>query len=875
LIGRTLSHFEITAKLGEGGMGEVYRATDSTLGREVAIKVLPEAFTADPERLARFEREARVLASLNHTNIAAIHEVGEQEGTHFLIMELAAGDTLAERIERGPIPLDEAIQIALQIAEGLEAAHEQGIIHRDLKPANVKVSPEGQIKLLDFGLAKALDPLEAGDSPNALSMSPTLTAQMAGGGALLGTAAYMSPEQARGHAVDKRADIWAFGVILFEILSGHRGFAGDTLQDTLASVLTAEVDLGLLPSETPPVIRRLIERCLEKDPSLRLRDIGEARILLQRPLEAPPEAQAEGKTSASPDRFVMALVGIAAAALAGLLGWILRPDPPSVPLRKLRLDVGFLDTVFQVQPKISPDGTRIVYRSGNRLWIRDLAELGSREVPASLGGVYPCWSPDSRQIAFGARGRLWKVDVSGGSLIPLATFPREVLGSGGMVWLPDRRIVLAGGPAGLEAVSDQGGSLETLLPLDPDKETDFHELGLLPDGRGILFVAHRKDPEGDRRLVDTISLFSEGQRKDVLFLEGDGLQSVTYSPTGHLLFHRRAENPGLWAVRFDLDTLQVRGEPFMVAPDSRLPSIAADGTLLMVHGLSMPARELVRVDRQGLIQWAAGHRQSAIESPVVSPNGKRVALMAREGNNWDIWIYDVELSTKTRLTFAATYERPGDWSSVGDRILYEIVDMDVLALIASGGGESEVVTDGIGPDWSADERVLFYSRFNQGNYSYDIFRLTLGETDPEPLLTSPANEFFPQLSPDGSLLAYSSDESGREEVYVRGVSEGSSKWQVSSTGGEWARWSADGSELFFVADGELTAVPVLDRSPLTLGSPKGLFSLQDLGVALGPGVFAVSPDSQSFFLAREVDDPASRSALVLVQNWLAEFESDS
>jgi serine/threonine protein kinase len=873
LIGKTLSHFEITAKLGEGGMGEVYRATDSKLGREVAIKVLPEAFTAEPERLARFEREARVLASLNHTNIAAIHEVGEEDGTHFLIMELAAGETLAERIERGPIPLDEAIRIALQIAEGLEAAHEQGIIHRDLKPANVKVTPEGRVKVLDFGLAKALGPLEAGDSPGAVSMSPTLTAQMAGGGALLGTAAYMSPEQARGHTVDKRADIWAFGVILYEMLSGHSGFAEDTLQDTLASVLTAEVDLGLLRRETPPAVRRLIERCLEKDPSLRLRDIGEARIRLRRPVEAPTEATAVAQRSAFPGRLVTVLLSIAAIVLAGFLGWTLRPDPPSASLRKLRLDVGPLDTDSPFHPKISPDGSMILYSSGNRLWIRDLTELDSREVPSSQGARYPCWSPDSRQVAFAASSRLWKVDVLGGERAPLAIFPQEVQGSGGMVWLPDGRIVLAGGPTALEAVSDQGGSFETLLSLDPQKEADIHELGVLPEGRGILFVLHRRVPNGERRrLVDTIGVFSQDQRKDLLVLEGDALQSVAYSPTGHLLFHRGTGAPGLWAIPFDLDALEVSGEPFMVAPDSRFPSIAADGTLLMVYGVSEPPTELVRVDRRGFVEWASGHHQSDIEWPVVSPDGKKVAVMAVESNNRDVWVYDLERSTKTRLTFSTTYERPGDWSSNGSQILVEITDRGALALIAAGGGEPETVTDGLFPDWSADGRVLVYSRFNQEDYSYDIYRLTLDEADPEPVLSSPANELFPHLSPDGKLLAYQSDESGRFEVYASSFPEGSGRWQVSSSGGVWPQWSADGTELFFIADGRLTTVPVLGSSPLTLGSPEALFSPQDLGVP-PDALVAPSPDGRGFYLARAVDERANRSGLVLVQNWSSGFES--
>jgi serine/threonine protein kinase len=870
MVGQTLSHFKITAKLGEGGMGEVYLATDTKLGREVAIKVLPEEFTADEERLARFEREARMLAALDHSNIAAIYGLEKAEGRNLLVMQLA------ERITRGPIPVDEAIPIALQIAEALETAHEKGIIHRDLKPANVKVTQDGQVKVLDFGLAKALELEPTSEGEQLLTQSPTLTAQMTGAGVLLGTAAYMSPEQADGQEADRRSDIWSFGTVLFEMLTGRKPFTADTAPRMIAAVLNQEVDWRRLPRRTPRSIRHLLERCLEKEPKLRLQAIGEARITIQRYLDDPagsPRPTAGLLTPSSAKTWAALLTGaLTVAALAALAGWKLRPETPSPPLRRFELDVGSVETGRMFHPQISPDGASVLYGHHAKLWVRRLSELTSREIPGSLLATYACWSPDSRSVAFATGGRLWKVHIDGDRPFPVAPFPQGVVGGGGMVWLGDGRIVLAGGPVPLLQVPANGGRFETLLESD-EELADFHELGLMPDGRTILFVAHRLDPEGRRRLVDSLGVYADGRRQEILRLEGEIFSSVAYSPSGHLLFHRGTGSAGLWAVEFDAGRLAVTGPPFLVAPEVRKPSVAADGTLLMVQGLSPPQRELVRVDRRGVVQWASGQLLPGMLSPALSKDATKVAVTATEGDNSEIWAYDLELATRSRLTFTPTVEMFAGWSPIENRLVLEVGDARQLAMLDGGGGELQMLVSGSQPAWSPDGRSLVYTRFMPEGGT-DLHRLLLDGSEPERLTATEALEFSPRFSPDGRVLAYASDESGRFEVYVEGFPRGGGgRRQVSRDGGEWPDWSADGREIFFVGstDGLLMAVPVLEREPLVLGTPEPLFSVPELRLVPAPRPFAASADGD-FYMARDVDRPDERGRLVLVQNWSAEFE---
>ena len=896
-------------------MGEVYRAEDTKLGREVAIKVLPEAVANDPERLARFEREAKVLASLNHSSIAAIYslEAAEWEGAspsptdedrdvgaplagarsiNFLVMELAEGEDLKDRMERGPLPIAEALPIALQIAEAFEAAHERGIIHRDLKPANIKVGADDKVKVLDFGLAKALDPTVsdvreplagsqegASPSPTPLSMSPTLTAQMTQAGVLMGTAAYMSPEQARGKEVDKRADIWAFGCVLYEMLTGQKGFAGDTVSDTLAAVLTRDLELSQLPDTVPPGIRQTLTRCLDKDSNRRLRDIGEARIAIEASLSGEDEA-ASVEIAAAPPRkgLVPVLVGlsIVAAAVAAYLGWRLKPST-EVPLRKLDLQTWNLTADWLRHPLISPDGSKVLFAQEGKLWVRELDQVDAREIPDSLDPYYFCWSPDSQQIAFISGARVLKTPAAGGAPTPIASLPGDVTGSGGLAWTPEGHLMITGGvDTGILQVSEQGGEFQEIVSLDLETDRDFHEIALLPEGRGIVYIVHREDPSSKRRIVDTLEVFAHGERQIVLRLEGESIQSVAYSPSGHLLFHRSTTTPGVWALPFSLSELKAAGDPFLVAANAWLPSAATDGTLTMVQGLSMAQREVVEVDRQGEVLRSFGHVQGELEGPDLSPDGKRLLVSAVENGNWDVWIYDLDGSSKSRFTFDGTFDAWARWSPSGKEVLYVAADTQEIRLKpVDGSGEEKRLAQGTASAWIPDGSGIVFERYSRDTKSWDLFYLLLSAGEAVPFLSSPANEGAATVSPNGRFLAYVSDETGREEVYIREFPQGEGKWQVSIAGGNQPVWAPAGREIFYLQADQMMAVEILDTEPVSLGRPQSLFSLQgsslDFGfVSVAP--FEVGPNGQTFILGRAVPVPGRDRKLVVVQNWYSEFD---
>ncbi len=860
-------------------MGEVYLATDSRLGRNVALKVLPEVFASDAERMARFEREAQLLASLNHPNIASIYGLEEAEGVRCMVLELVEGPTLAERIAQGPIPLDEALPIARQVAEALEAAHERGVIHRDLKPGNIKVTADGTVKVLDFGLAKAF---QGEETEQDIAHSPTMTAMATQAGIILGTAAYMSPEQAKGKPVDQRGDVWAFGVVLFEMLTGKQLYSGETVSETLASVIKDNPTWEGLPSDTPAPVRKLLQRCLERDPRQRLQAVGEARILIDRVLTGVPEDETPSVIAQLPVQSGWAKLAWAAGALvvalvASVATWNLKPTPER-PLQKFELpaaDVLGGDTLMNPLA-LSPDGRKVAYVSGGHLWLRELDQLEPRQVPGSENAEIPFWSPDSASVGFAASGKLWKYPVGGTESTAICDVQGNLVGGAGGSWTPDRRIIFARGGTGLLEVSARGGDLRALLELDPETEGDLHQPHALPDGRGVLYIVHRK---GGR--PDTLALLTGKDKRVLLRVEGQTLGEPAYSPTGHIVYWRNPTNAGVWALPFSLSKLEVTGEPFLVAPNGVDPSLSAEGTLAYVQGSGTRLTQLAWVDRSGQGQGLIGKTQPQDPFPALSPDGRRVAIEVHGDEGEDIWIHDAVRGTMTRLTFDPAREKRPAWSPTGDRIVYHIGAGNNATLAikpADGTGQAQTLVEGMAPSFTPDGKGVVYTGFAEDN-SLDLWYLPLeGEKEPRLIVSGPDDQEGARVSPDGRYVAYVSWESGDTEVYLKPFPSGEGKWQVSVNGGNWPDWSRRGDKLYYVEENDLMEVDVSTRPSLTLGTPQRLFTRQGSGVPLPfgwPDGFDVAPDGDRFVLLQgaDHDSNAGPAGITLVQNWFAEFKN--
>lgn len=871
MVGQTIAHYTITEKIGKGGMGEVYRATDTRLKRDVALKVLPETFTQDPQRLARFQREAETLASLNHPNIGSIYGLEKSGKSQVLVLELIEGADLSERISKGRIPLIEALEITLKIAAALEAAHEKGIIHRDLKPANVRITPEGEVKVLDFGLAKGIESSIAFEA--SLSQSPTL-ALATQAGFILGTAAYMSPEQARGKEVDKRADIWALGVVLHEMLAGQLPFEGSDVTEVLAAVIKDEPKVDLL-AEVPGPIQRLVSRCLRKDPRQRIRDAGDVRIMIEDFLALPTDSEPVGPTRGkSPARvFSWKLFASMAVLLfiAVVATWSLKPsrEDRRIPLRKYEIPVDNLNSSTFAQPQISPDGRRIACRADLGLLVRQLDQLESRRLPGTEGATFFFWSPESDRIAFVRAAKLWIVGIDGGTPTSIAALPGDIGATGGGAWRSDGAILISGSnTAGLLEVSDQGGDPRTVLANDPtSQEEDFHEISLLPDNKGVLLSVDRTPGS------DTLALFANGRRKDLLKTEGENFHSPVYSPSGHVLYHRSTGNPGVWAVPFSLDRLEVSGEPFLVASNASQPSAALDGTLAYVSRGVGDQTQLFRVDRSGRTLGAIGQPQIKMTGPAVSSDGTQVAVSALENGNRDIWIHDIATGAKRRLTFAIGDEEWPSWSADGKELAFVSIEggfSRIMVRRADASEEAKAIAEGERPNFSSDGSRLVYSRTDaKGNR--DLWTVSKEDaSSARVFLESPHREDYPFLSPDGRFVAYVSSETGRQEVYVRSFPGGEENVRVSVNGGQQPRWSSDGNELFYYDVGEsgLVAVAIQTRPVLSPGFASPLFADQT-SIFLG---YSVEPGGANLILARPASGGGSTSSIVVIQNWNAEFE---
>ena len=885
--GTKLGPYEIIAPLGAGGMGEVYRARDTRLGRDVAIKALPDEFAQDAERLSRFEREARVLASLTHSNIAAIHGVEEVETSRYLVLEFVAGETLAERLARGPLPVDEAIDICRDIAAGVEAAHENGIVHRDLKPGNVIITPTGQVKVLDFGLATGGGGSASGSNPN-LSHSPTLVSQATRAGVILGTAAYMSPEQARGRAVDRRTDIWSFGCVLYECLTGKALFQGETVSDLIARILEREPDWSALPATTPARVRELLKRCLRKDPRERLRDIGDARLELS---EA--HAIVDGGSAATAARarssklpWIIAAAGVvlAAAAIA------LRPAPRVSDEKTMRLSIplpaGLEVSTETPDVTISPDGKTILFAamdsSGTtRLYARPLATQTARGIPGTEDATIPFWSPDSRQIAFFANSTLKRMALTDDRAQVIADAPN----ARGGAWSPGNVIVYqpnASGP--LLQIPASGGTPTPATTLDEKNGETAHRFPqFLPDGEHFIYVTLPEKKNGLDTRVGTLDAVPGP-------VVCTSPLRATYVAPGYLVFF---QNQSVMAQRFDSATFKLSGAPQVVRDlgdatgnysGSPLVGASDDGTMVQREIRSNYTRVNL-LDRAGRPIRTLPFQAGSYAELKFSPDGTRLAFTYGEGQSASrahTWVADIARGVTTRIEFEGNFDSSPMWTPDGSRVVWgshREAGRNLYWKSADGTGGDELLADVPNifndPETMTNDVLLYRSL--SGETSEDVWALPLtGERTPKPLIHTRFQEVDPALSPDGRWLAYRSDESGRFEVYVVSYPSLTGRVRLSSEGSSpdsrstvtLTAWRNDGREFYYIGNDARTvmAVPVETGDTFTFGTARPLFRLAREVISVD-----AAPDGQTFIVSLPVQ-AESRSILNLVINWDRELQ---
>jgi len=869
---RTLLHFRLTAKIGAGGMGEVWSAIDTTLNRPVALKFLPAEFADDPDRTARFEREAKLLAALNHANIAAVHSVHTLEDAgstvRFLSLELVDGEDLAERLARGPLPLDEALEVARQIAAGCEAAHARGVIHRDLKPANVKVTPDGEVKVLDFGLAKALAG-EAGGASADPALSPTMTSAGTVAGVILGTASYMSPEQAKGRPVDRRADTWAFGCVLYEMLTGARAIPGDTIAEVIGAVLHREPDLSLLPPETPASVRRLIERCLRKNPKERLRDMGDAGLELTDEPDG-PVAESGLVTTRKRSPWLAALPwAIATFALVALAVFGFKePQPPVISRTAVTLPD---ELSLEAGVTLTPDGRTLLFAARDEsgetlLYSRD---LGSFEVEpiAGTGGAREAFvSPDGRWVGFSSEGKIRKVPIEGGAVIDVCSGTMYF----GAVWTHDDEILFGEGLAStLLRVPAAGGEPQAMTRIDAERgEVSHGRPHLLPDGKHVLFTI------GTERSSD-IGLLALGTGESRVLMEGAA--GARYLPTGHLVFSRGGT---LRVVPFDLDRLEVRGEALQLLDgldwrntgglETSFFDVSSGGALAYALGNGAESdSKLVRVDRDGVAEEIA-LEPGGYFHPRVSPDGKKVAVThINDDGTGDVWVIDIDRGSRSPLTIEGANYTPL-WTPDGRYVAYVSNGNIAWRAIEAGSRPEMLLEESVYQrpiSFSPDGKLLSFVSWTAERGEIGVLSIDDGVVT---RLESPFHENTPVFSPDGAYLAYVSAESGQMQIYVRGYPETHRKWTISANGGRDPVWSSTGDELFYRNGDRMLAVS-FERGPEpSFGKPQLLFERPLHSQPEVPN-FDALPEGRGFLM---VDYERPRTGRIhVVQNWFADIQS--
>ncbi len=873
--GIRIGPYEIDVQIGVGGMGEVYRATDTNLKRQVAIKVLPAAVANDADRLARFQREAQLLAALSHPNIAIVHGLEKGDSITALVMELVEGPTLADRIARGALPVVEALAIAKQIAEALEAADAQGIIHRDLKPANVKIRPDGTAKVLDFGLAKALERMPSADIDVTASPTVTSPAVMTGAGILLGTAAYMSPEQARGKTVDKRSDIWAFGCVLYEMLTARPAFTGESVVDILSAIVGREPDWTQLPAHTPPVIRRLAQRCLTKNIQRRLHDIADARIEIEDALhggENVPQTGAPGRIGGR----AAALIAIAFLAIGMATGkFLMQPQAESATRapQTVRYTMPIDGIAPGSTPVISRDGRQIAIvgskpGGSSAIWILTLDGERPKELAGTSGAAAPFWSPDGRSLGFFADGALRRVDLSGGPVQRIAR-AEETLGG---AWSSSGVIVFSERYA-LFQVPASGGTPALVASLDLSRqENSLRVPEFLPDGRRFLYLARSGRPENSSAYLTSID---GAAPKRIL----NTRWPVRYVSPDTLMYVR---DDVLVAQPFDIERGTLSGTPRqIVGPiDPNLPTLdfyaASDNGTLVYRLLPPQVSQLTWVERSGAVGSTVG-QPSNISNFRISPEEGRIVFDETDRGSRSVWTLDIGTGRRSRLTFPGSDDWQPIWSPDGLRIMfgsYRNGPIDMYLKLADGGGsDEEFMVSSIqkGPrDWSKDGRFVLYTQDSPETKEDLYAREASGNTSPVAIAATAAREFDGRFSSDRRWVSYVSNETGMNEVFVQPFPPTGGKWQVSNGGGLSPRWRADGRELFYLTpQGEMRVVSVDGARSFAAGPPRTLFHVEAVRTGLpGNTSYEVTRTGERFLVNFTRRTPPD-SAISVILNWAA------
>jgi len=878
--GAQIGAFTVLHLIGQGGMGKVYRARDGRLKRDVALKVLPDEVASHPDRVARFQREAEILAALTHQNIAGIYGIEESGEVRALVMELVEGPTLADHIAREAMPVEDALPIAQQIVEALDYAHEHGVLHRDLKPANVKVTPDGQVKVLDFGLAKALGPQAPGDEAASPDESPTITSPaFTQAGTILGTAAYMAPEQVRGKAVDKRADIWAFGCVLYEMLTGTRAFQGETVSDTLAAVLKTDPDWARLPNPVPDSMRHLLRRCLARDPRQRLRDIADARLLLETADTGPVPAP----TPPSDRRWLAVAVGGALAAAILAAGWYSTreaPPPTSAAVRRVVVQL-------PAQPPIStsptgpalamaPDGSAIAFVGLNagqyQLFLHRLADASTTIVRGGVGPVTPVFSPDSRWVAFGAGSAIWRASVPGGQAEVLCTSPGGGAGQPrGGAWSEDGRVAF-GTELGLINVDQPGGPCRVALAVEAGRENRFLWPQFLPGGRGVLLTVYGVADDADDASIVVVPSGTTERRVVV-----PGARAGRLTASGHLLFARGHQ---VFAAPFDLDRLVMTADPVVVVDGVAsgqfghpLLGDSDSGDLVYAPGQDTGNR-LVWVARDGTRSPVGAPSRRYQPEPRLSPDGRKVAVPI---GNLDHYLWSISIDTGVETLVRGADAHGPVWSPDSRTIAFPIYGTEISGIriavkALEAAGEAEVVLEDTGGpfafDWSPDGSIIFGRRSTSGDF--ELAALALHDRTTRTLVSAPQAAFGARLSPDGRWLAFVLTNAGRREVYVTDFPAAKVRKPVSSDGGFAPVWAHDGRELFYMSGTRMMAAAVKPGASIDFERPVPLFDGLDVGGSQTP--FSVAADGRFLMVEPAAGDTARSGQLTLVLNWFEELK---